>query len=105
MGKSPHERPETIPSDCKCLALTFCVLCIILVLRGMFYSLPVDSIRGIDVFVPRVVSWGDTISRDTGVAPPPTKLDRHAAADTMASAQSSYYAALRDWRRPQRHIG
>src|SRR6218665_1169932 len=55
---------ETIHWYRKCLALTFCVLCLILVLRG--YSIPVDSIRRMDLFIPQIVLWGDTISRNTG---------------------------------------
>jgi len=35
--RSP-ERPETIHRHCKCLALIFCVLGIILVLRGILYT-------------------------------------------------------------------
>ena len=35
---------RSVLKHCECLALTFCVLCLILVLRG--YSIPVDSIRG-----------------------------------------------------------
>src|SRR6218665_1454696 len=62
-GEGPQERPETIYWHRKYLALTFCVLCLILVLRG--YSIPVDSIRGIDLFIPPDSLMGDTISRDT----------------------------------------
>src|SRR6218665_709303 len=49
-GEGPQERPETIYWHRKYLALTFCVLCLILVLKG--YSIPIDSIRGIDLFIP-----------------------------------------------------
>jgi len=37
-GKGHQERPETTNWHCKCLALTFCGWCIILVLRGIHYT-------------------------------------------------------------------
>jgi len=39
-GEGAQERPETtcIHWHCKCLALIFRILCIILVLRGIFYT-------------------------------------------------------------------
>ena len=38
MWRRSAGRPETIHWHCKCLALTFCVLCLILVLRGILYT-------------------------------------------------------------------
>ena len=49
--------------DCKSLALISYVLCLILVLRGIFYtrSIPIYMLtqsRGIDLFIHRIVLWG-----------------------------------------------
>jgi len=67
-AESPQERSETIHRCCICLALTGCVLCLILVLRG--YSIPANQSGGIDSFISRIliglVFWKNTVSRDTG---------------------------------------
>jgi len=63
-GEGSQERPETIHSHCKCLTLTFCVLCLIIVLRGILYT---GSFNPGDRFIHTPNSFmGDTISRDTG---------------------------------------
>jgi len=64
--EGPRECPETKHCHRKCLKLTFCVLCIILVLRGVLYTEWFHPGNRLIHPSDRLKLWGDTISRDTG---------------------------------------